>query len=132
MAKETPKPEVIPLDTQFSTDSFKRNFKLMLREPDERVPRALKEAILDELFSSAKIGVSAKYAHTKRDDFADKQDVINIVKANIGKHPTITAWERSDELKAYKAKYPGRGTLRKWIKEANPKLSNKGGRPKKN
>ncbi|MBS4097962.1 MAG: hypothetical protein KGZ83_14115 [Sulfuricella sp.] len=82
----------------------------------------------------ATLGYRVTEAHKNRDDAKDKQDFIGIVRElskTLSPVPrTVKEWTERPELAAYKRKYPGRDTLRGWIKEALPG-SLKPGAPKK-
>ncbi len=53
MKQKKPKPAGIPLRTLFADESFKRHFKILMRESPDQTDERLKDAILDELCSSA-------------------------------------------------------------------------------
>ncbi len=80
------------------------------------------------------IGHRSKEGYKNREDWQDKKDCQDIAKALWEKNPnmTIVALEKTPKLKAYKRKYPGRNTLRKWLSEIDPRpKEKKTGRPKK-
>ena len=92
----------------------------LMRKQIEELPLAL-------------IAVNVTTGFEKRGDFEDKAEVIRIVRQLIktcSEPRTIKAWESCKELAPFKRRYPGRDTLRGWIKEAL-QAPLKSGRPKK-
>lgn len=61
-----------------------------------------------------------KDGYKQRDAFQDRLDFIGIVQRIHEGHTTIQSVINDPELNAYKNKYPGRDTLRGWVKAAIP------------
>ncbi len=80
---------------------------------------------------SANVGEKSRNGYKKRDDYEDRMEFARIVqKIHLG-YKTIPAIIDAPELKSYKSRYPGRETLRGWIKKALPDRVFKSGRPRK-
>lgn len=75
-------------------------------------------------------GLNSKNGHLSRDDYADKQAFIELVRKTLNPPTTLTAWKELPAIAPYARKYTGGHTLRDWIKEALPNTL-KTGRPKK-
>lgn len=104
MAKKTPKPKGIPLESVLTDPNFRRHYEILMREPPGSTDPKLVEAISEALFSNASANVKAKQETVRRNKVngtglkrpeVTKETLLNYRNQYEAKHGRTHGWKKT-------------------------------------